>query len=243
MQYVLSNKAVTLALSWLLTVSHNSNEKSLSLFYSLDVQNPIALYPLNSAYTTTDMMGNQPAGIASNVQLAAGPDGSSQGSYQFHGLWNSYVELPNNGGLDTQYSLTVVMWVYREGPSGPLFNYGPSGSWAVHFFITNGNFFCRFVKRNYEFLSALISPSVLSTGRWWYVGAAYDYSSGIARMWVDGTEVRQLNLGVYTLATIGNVRLGVKSDDGRYFQGRIAKVQVYNVALNLGQVRAVKYRV
>ena len=186
-------------------------------------------------------MGNQPSGIASNVQLASGPDGNSQGSYQFLGLYNSYIELPNNGGLDTQYSITLCMWVYPEGQDGPLFNYKPSGyDWGVHLWLTSSWFF-RPVKRNTEFLNALLGPSA-KDGQWYYVAASYDYSTGVARLWVDETEVRQLSLGVHTLGTNYDVRMGVKGNDNRYFKGRIAKVQVYNIALSLGQVRAVKLR-
>ena len=61
-------------------------------------------------------------------------------------------------------------------------------------------------------------------------------------MWVDGTEAKQLNVGVSPLSTNYNVRMGVKDDDSRRFKGRIARVQVYNIALNLGQVTAVKSR-
>ncbi|PFX11748.1 hypothetical protein AWC38_SpisGene24417, partial [Stylophora pistillata] len=41
------------------------------------VKEPVALYPLNTAYGTKDMMGNQPDGSPSNVQLADGPDEKS----------------------------------------------------------------------------------------------------------------------------------------------------------------------
>jgi len=51
----------------------------------IDVPDPVALYPLNSVYTTSDMMGNQPTGIASNVQLAPGPYGDPNCSYQVFG--------------------------------------------------------------------------------------------------------------------------------------------------------------
>ena len=209
--------------------------------FSVDVKDPIAFYPLNATYALKDSTGNQPDGITSNVQFAVGPDGNPQGSYQFFGVVSSYVELPNNGGLDIMHSMTLVMWVYSEGTDGPLFNYRPSGNWATHFWVNGGQFFTRFVKRNYEFLDALIS-SVITTKRWYYVGTSYDYNTGLARLWVDGVEVHQLNVGIYTLATVGNVRIGVKSDDNRYFKGRVSKVQVYNVALTLEQVQAVKYR-
>ena len=207
-----------------------------------DVQDPVALYPLNAAYTTRDMMGNQLTGIASNVQLAAGPDGNSQGSYQFEGVSNSYIELPNNGGLDTQYSFTLCMWVYPESQDGPLFNYKPSGAaWGVHLWVVRGQLYFRPEKRTWELIEAL-NGRFSETGQWNYVATSYDYSTGMARMWVDGTEVDNKNLGVYNLSTNDNVRMGVKGEDSRYFKGRIASVQVYNIALNMRQITAVKSR-
>lgn len=210
-------------------------------FFHVDVQNPVALYPLNAAYTTKDMMGLQPDGISSNVQLAVGPDGNSEGSYQFWGTPDSFIELPNNGGLDTQYSLTVLMWVYPEGQDGPLFNYRPAGGWEVHYWIVSGKFFCRMVKRDGSSVPNLLSHH-LKLGQWSYVGASYDYSTGINRMWVDETEIHQLHLGVYTLSTNYTVRIGAIIDDSRYFKGRVARIQVYSTALNLEQVIAVKTR-
>ena len=209
--------------------------------FQLDVQHPIALYSFNSAYTTKDMMGIQPDGISSNVQLKDGPDGEPEGSYQFMGTTDSYIELPNNGGLDTQYSLTVLMWVYPEGPEGPVFNYKTVGGWAVHLWILGGAFFCRFNERGDTHVNPLLSH-VLNSGQWSYVGASYDNSTGINRMWVDGVEVGQQNLGVYPLATNYDIRIGAKIGDSRLLKERIARVQVYNTALSQEQVLAVKTR-
>lgn len=188
------------------------------------------------------MMGLQPDGISSNVRLAVGPDGNSEGSYQFWGTLDSFIELPNNDGLDTQYSLTVLMWVYPEGQDGPLFHYRPAGGWGVHYWIVHdGKFFCSMLKRDGSSVLHLLSHH-LKLGQWSYVGASYDYSTGISRMWVDETEVHQLHLGVYTLSTNYNVRIGAMNDDPRYFKGRVARIQVYSTALNLEQVIAVKTR-
>jgi len=186
------------------------------------------------------MMGSQPDGIASNVKLAVGPHGDAGGSYQFWGTVNSYIELPNNGGLDTQYSISLVMWVLPEGQNGPLFNYRPSGAWAVHLWIASGHLFFRLANRNDVMYSSLTSP--INWRQWIYVGASYDNSTGIAKLWIDGTQVKQSTLGVFTLSTFSDIRLGVKSDDHRYFKGRIARVQVYNIALNREQYLAVKLR-
>lgn len=206
------------------------------------VREPVALYPLNSAYGTKDMMGNQPDGIPSNVQLADGPDGECEGSHQFLGTQNSFITLPNLGGLDVQYSLTVLMWVYPQGQDGPLFNYRPSGDWEVHFWIVNGKFFSRMAERGGPLFRYLLSPTPLMIGRWAYVATSYDYNTGITRMWVDGIEVAQLDIGFHSMATNYDVRIGVKSGDGRQFKGRVSRVQVYDVALTLEQVLAVQNR-
>ena len=187
------------------------------------------------------MMSIQPDGIPSNVQLAGGPDGNPEGSYQFLGTENSFIELPNDGGLDTEYSLTILMWIYPEGQEGPLFNYKPGHGWAVHVWMVGETFFCRFNKRGLFHVPYLTSHP-LTVGQWRYVGASYDYNTGVNRMWVDGIEVAQENIGNFTLGTQYNVRIGAKINDPRYFKGRVAMVQVYNTALNLEQVLAAKGR-
>lgn len=210
----------------------------------LDVDGLVAFYPFNSAHTTKDMLGSQLDGIASNVQLATGPKGNAGGSYRFMGTSNSYIELPNSGGLDTMYSLTVVMWIYPEGPTaGPLFNYGTSTTnlWRLHFWIAvGGNFFFRPADRQGNMYSSVTSPA--TSGQWHYVAVSYDYNIGVARLWIDGVEKGKETVGVFQLATDLNVRIGVKTGDARYFKGRVTGIQVYNVALNLDQIMAVKTR-
>ena len=76
------------------------------------------------------------------------------------------------------------------------------------------------------------------------MGASYDQANGDAKLWVDGLVVQTLNIGVnLQLATQDSVRMGVKIGDGRYFKGRIAQMQVYNVALTQEQIQAVKERI
>ena len=51
----------------------------------------------------------------------------------------------------------------------------------------------------------------------------------------------QTNIGAgLTLGTQDEVRMGAKGGDGRYFRGRIAAMQIYDVALSEEQVNAVK---
>ncbi|KAJ7382482.1 hypothetical protein OS493_034643 [Desmophyllum pertusum] len=85
---------------------------------------PIAIYPLNSQYTTQEIDNLQPTGNAKGVSLADGLCDQPDGSYQFHGSNDSYITFPNNGSLYLQHSITMLCWVYFSNPtSGPFFVY------------------------------------------------------------------------------------------------------------------------
>ena len=208
---------------------------------AVSVPDPVALYPLNSKYETREINNGQPQGIPIDVSLAAGPDGKAGGSYQFAGRADSYIEFPNNGGLDTQHSITMLCWIYPENTEGPLFNYKVNG-WGVHMWLVlPGQLFVRFVTRSYQSTPHLVTTQPLALNQWHYVGSSYDNNTGIARLWLNGKQVVQQNIGAgMTLATQDSVRMGAKVGDRRSFKGRITAMQVYNVALTAEQIIAVK---
>ena len=144
---------------------------------------PAALYSLNGLHGTRDISANKNSpGIASGVHLAPGPYGNPQGSYQFSGSSTSYIEIPNNGGLDTRYSITILAWVNRENNQGPIFNYNTQRPIEFHFWIWmgSGNAYAS----NPHWISTTHSPMAPYT--WYYIGITYDYSSGIAQVWLNG---------------------------------------------------------
>ena len=213
----------------------------LSNILALRIPVPIAVYPLNNQYGTRESAYRQPHGTPVGVTLADGPNGEIVGSYQFTGQANSYIEFPNNGGLDTQRSITMLCWLYPQSTDGPIFNYKTSGSWGVHMWVVSGKLFARFTKRNYQFTQPLTSSKSLALNEWQYVGASYDHNTGIASLWLDGQQVVQTIIGTgITLGTQDNVRMGAKEGDRRFFKGRISAMQIYDVALTEEQVNAVK---
>ncbi|KAJ7352861.1 hypothetical protein OS493_033406, partial [Desmophyllum pertusum] len=149
---------------------------------------------------------------------------------------------------DNDYQCACAPGIQRKG-TAKNYTMDPSSTTDLHLLFlrvhvwiaAGGKLFFRLANRQDAVYDFMVSQP-LNSGQWIYVGASYDYNTGVARMWIDGTEVAQSNDGVFTLSTSSNVRIGVKSDDSRYFKGRIARVQVYNVALNLEQVLAVKTR-
>ena len=208
-------------------------------FQSLAVSNPDpkALYPLNSWYGTQEIDNKQPQGTPVGVSLAPGPDGMDGSSYQFHGHVNSYIEFPNNGGLDLKHSITLLCWLYPENTAGPIIQYSPSTNWGVHIWIITSRLYVHYTHRDYSPTSSLTTSQTLALSQWHYVGSSYDHTTGIASIWINGERVVQQNIGSsMTLATQDNVRMGVKADDNRYLLGRITAMQVYDAALTAGQI-------
>ena len=201
----------------------------------------VAFYPLNRNYSAREIENRQTQGTTVGASLAPGSNGKAAGSYQFTGQANSYIQFPNGGGLDAKRSITMLCWLYPQNTDGPIFDYKTSGSWGVHMWVVSGKLFARFTKRNYQFTQGLITSNSLVLNQWQYVGASYDHNTGVASLWLDGQQVVQTNIGAgLTLGTQDDVRMGAKGGDGRYFRGRIAAMQIYDVALSEEQVNAVK---
>ena len=143
------------------------------------------MYPLDGRHWTNDIGPNKnPPGIPNDVHLAPGPNRHPQGSYQFSGSVTSYIEIPNNGGLETRYSITVLAWLKSETDAGPIFVYGDTG---FRLWIVGGG-----VYANDQYWSAQPKSKKVSNS-WYHVGATYDYSSGIAKVWVNGEATAQVN--------------------------------------------------
>ena len=208
------------------------------------VPEPVALFPLNAAFGTREISTRVLPGIPTTVNLAPGPSGKINGSYEFLGTSDSYIEFPNTAGgpLDVRESITMLCWLNYGGQQGPIFNYRTSGSWGVHLWVAQGKLFVRFTHTRYYTFTTALHHTPLAGG-WKFVGASYDHGSGEAKLWVDGVVVQTRNIGAgLELATQDSIRMGVKSGDVRYFKGRITQMQVYNEALNLGQIQTIQRR-
>ena len=137
----------------------------------------------------------------------------------------------------------MLCWLYPGGQNGPLFNYRNNGSWGVHLWVLWHQLFVQFTKRNYSLTQHLIHTPLEPENGWKFVGASYDQANGDAKLWVDGKAVQTVNIGAnLQLATQDNVRMGAKIGDDRHFKGKIAQMQVYNIALTQEQIKLIKDR-
>ena len=223
------------SLKWL-----SKHDSKSYFFFLLSVPQPVILFPLNAEYQTRDIKNRTAPGIPSEVSLAPGPYGEEDGSYEFFGNANSFIEFPNSpgGALDVRYSMTILCWVYYDekgGPDGPIFNYNTGGKYGVHFWVLNRLFFARFNDRTFSDSPILQHTSL--EGGWKFVGASYDNETGETKLWAEGAfkQTHKMNAGV-ELGTQGSVRLGARKNGDRYFKGKISQLQIYNEALSQQQI-------
>ncbi|XP_067048625.1 uncharacterized protein [Acropora muricata] len=204
------------------------------------VPQPVILFPLNAEYRTRDIKDRTAPGIPSGVSLAPGPYGEEDGSYEFFGNANSFIEFPNSpgGALDVRYSVTILFWIYYDengGPHGPVFNYNTGGKFGVHFWVLHRLFYAVFKDRAYKSGTSLRHTSL--AGGWKFVGASYDNETGEIKLWAEGAFKQTRNWGANKqLRTQGSVRMGVRENDNRYFKGKISQLQIYNEALSQQQI-------
>ena len=77
---------------------------------------------------------------------------------------------------------------------------------------------------------------------WNYVGTSYNFSSGVVKLWINGSEVAHEISGSAEQKTQYDVRMGAKASNQRYLKGRICCLQIYNKSLSQQEIIAVQNR-
>ena len=213
----------------------------------LVVPEPVAYYPLNAEYEAAEKFNRQPEGILGDVALTTGPYNERHGAYEFFANSTSFIKFPNDGGLDTRHSITLMCWVQPGGQDGPLFNYGESKPWGVRMWVVNGTFMNRITKYpGHTLLNAAVTCTsqkalTLTVGEWVHVAATYNNNTGENSLYINGSLAKSQNIGEdYEISTHDTkVRMGATNGDKRYFKGNISQMHVYGVALDGAQIKAV----
>ena len=106
--------------------------------------------------------------------------------------------------------------------------------------IVGGKLLIRMVERSsFKQLTSIRTPEVLPVGEWVHVAASYDHSRGSNSLYINGHLKALHNIGIgYQIATnTQKVRMGSRNDSDENFQGKIAEMKVYDVALNKAQIQ------
>ena len=136
--------------------------------------------------------------------------------------------------------MTMLCWLYCNGKNGPIFKYKTSEKGRVTLGVSKGKLFARFTEHDPSEKATSMNTSL--AGGWKLVGASYNNMSGEVKLWVDGVMVyEQKNDAGLTLSAQDNVRMGAWRDSNHFFfKGRIAQMQVYDLALTQEQIRVIQ---
>ena len=200
----------------------------------------MAFFSLSGTNGTVDRSPNGATkAVSGHIKFALGPYGNPNGSFFFSGINSSYVELKNTGDLDARFSMSVFAWVHLDNSNGQIFKYGCSMS----VFQSTLGIEVRFVDRKTSKVSLLHARNVLIENSWNFIGATYDYKTGIATVWVNNDTVMRKSIGAkMELATHTDVTVGASSNQEKHFRGRVSCLQFYDQALSMDQITEAKAR-
>ena len=219
----------------------------LFILVAVSVPEPIAYYPLDKIHGTSEINDRQPEGTPVGVSLAPGPGGLDGGSYQFTGQEDSYIEFPNNGGLDVRRSITISFWVYIEARftgNAQIVTYSSTEHGSDYVADVGVTIFDGIVRFIYYISWAKAffhardrKPFAQDVAAWRHVAASYDYDTGYARLWVDGEMVAEnKQFARVNLVTNGPIILAKAPSHGSSFKGRITQLKIFDVALTDEQI-------
>ncbi|XP_068712220.1 uncharacterized protein [Montipora foliosa] len=202
-----------------------------------------AIYPLNKQNQGKDISARRaPTGVLSNVPSLPGPYGRPGGSFYLLGTSNSFIDFANGlgGKLDSWTSISIFLWVYSEGQPGPIVNYRRVGQgvglWLKGPRLLSGSIYSR---RNHLYQRSMNYVN-LSPKKWYFIGLTYDYTKGMAALWIDGRKVSQTRIGRIYLATNYPIRMGAMTGKNEYFKGRVTCLQIYGTALDASDIPLIK---
>ena len=205
-----------------------------------DVPLPVALFFVGGINKTVNLSPNGTSmAVFSDITFAPGPFGNPKGSLLL-GTGSSHAELKNRGEIDTRFSISVFAWVHLSNSSTDLIiDHGCS----VTVFHSTLGVKVLFKERDSSKSYLLHKKGVLKANSWNFIGATYDYFSGMATIWVNESIVmREFISAKMELATHGNVIVGASKNRKMQYRGRISCLQFYDQALSVDQIMKVKVR-
>lgn len=163
------------------------------------------------------------------------------------------VRIPASSSLNvgTSGGFTLEAWVNCTSLSelNPVFEWNkgdgttPEG---VHFYVwTDGSLYANIVDTGGSVLPGHIiqsPPGLINPGTFNHIALTYDYSSGMATLYCNGTPVEQSNLGQFTPLTSYDLYLGRRppTDGATYsFVGVLDEPSLYNRALTPDEILAI----
>ena len=192
----------------------------------------MAWWPFNGS--GDDISGGGNDTTSTNITATTGQNGQTNGAYSFNGT-NSQVQCGTPASLRLTTSVSVSMWVniaaYSSNLSG-FINYGGGGYWLTA--NTTG------VPSFYIVSTNLTGTTALGLNQWYLVTGTF--TNGERKLYVNGVQVASdTGGGATVVSNYGGTtcQIGsVKDTGGRYMNGKIDDVRIYNRVLSPTEVQS-----
>jgi len=164
---------------------------------------------------------------------------------------NGYIRIPSstNLNLGLQGGLTLEAWINPSDLAGghPILEWNDDNAglpglifWLGHINATAGYLHADLFDGHSDHIIES-DAGTIAVNSPQHVALTYDKTNGIARLFVNGTLVKQQTLGTVTVRNTGNLYIGARLGAGqpRFFQGIIDEPSVYGRALTTNEIAAI----
>jgi len=159
---------------------------------------------------------------------------------------SGYIEIGSTAPVNESAG-TYSVWIYPEtvGERRHIIYAGENGDgWGshneLHLSLENNNTVGLY-HYNGSGYNIQLSTSLATINQWYYLTATWDGNTSTANLYING-ELKATDSSVTAVSKTGwlnKIRIGVSNNpNGRYFDGKIDEVRIYNRALSPAEVRA-----
>jgi hypothetical protein len=188
-----------------------------------------------------DAIGGNNGALENGATFGSGEVGQA---FSFDGL-NDYVMIPASPSLNVGLGngLTVETWVRpSDSLARPIFEWG--GNWGgsgAHLWVnypTAGQLTANIVDSGGGFHLIEAPSGSIQTNVYQHVAVSYDRTSGVARLHVNGTVVREALLGGFTPQTSHAFYIGSRPSSA-FFAGEIDDLSIFSRALSTNELQSI----
>ena len=202
--------------------------------------------------SASDRAGTNHGAFINGEAFAPGEVGQA---FNFWGT--NHIEVPAAASLNVS-SFTIEAWIFPEevGITKPIAEYATATGYpGVHLWlsvpadgspgVTPGSLYANIgsIFGPYHFGTA---GGAIAAGQWTHVALTFDQPSGVAQLFVNGTNLATLNMGDITPETALPLNLGyrpagspVTENAGYHFVGKMDEVSIYSRALPNAEIQAI----
>ncbi|MFZ3009789.1 MAG: LamG-like jellyroll fold domain-containing protein [Candidatus Microsaccharimonas sp.] len=190
-----------------------------------------------------DSSGNGYSGVVNAATPTIGQNGLSNGAYNFVSANTARITVGDINGLKLSTQGSINAWITSPnwstaGGTNGVVNYGGGGYWLS---VGVGGQPAFYLQSSTAVTDNNIPSNILGVSQWYHLVVTFDPSN--EKIYLNGSLIATYPNTVGSLGNYdgsGGFMIGaIKNVSGRYYNGSIDDVRVYNRALSLVEVQSI----